>query len=68
MQVRVLQILGFRMRSAWLISRACWPTLASPISLFNSFLGTRAATESMTIISTALDFTSISAMRNASSP
>ena len=57
------------MRIAWLISRACRPTLVSPISLsWISFLGTRAATESMTMMSTALDLMSISAIRSPSSP
>ena len=52
----------------WLISRACRPTWESPISPSNSFCGTRAATESMTITSTALDLISISVMCMASSP
>ena len=68
MHVRVLLRLGLSTRRAWLISRACIPMLASPMSLFNSFFGTRAATLSMTIRSTALLFTSISAMRRPSSP
>ncbi len=67
MQVCVLAMVGLRMRSAWLISRACRPTCVSPISPSTSALGTSAATESMTMMSTALDFTSNSAMRSASS-
>ena len=41
------------LRSAWLISRACSPGRLSPISPSSSALGTSAATESMTITSTA---------------
>ena len=55
-------------RIAWLISRACRPTNESPISPSSSFFGTRAATESMTMTSTALLLTSISVMFIASSP
>ena len=69
MHVFDLLIVGLRIRSAWLISRACRPTFVSPISLsWISFLGTRAATESTTMMSTALDLMSISAIRRASSP
>ena len=53
---------------AWLISRACRPTCESPISPSSSFCGTRAATESITITSTALELISISVMCIASSP
>ena len=55
------------LRRAWLISRACTPTKLSPISPSISALGTSAATESMTMMSTALDMTSISAIWSASS-
>ena len=41
------------LRSAWLISRACSPMCASPISPSISALGTSAATESMTMRSIA---------------
>ena len=68
MQVLVFAISGLSTRRAWLMSRACWPTEGVPISLSVSFFGTRAATESMTMMSTALDLISISAMRRASSP
>ena len=68
MHVRVLLSDGLSTRSAWLMRRACIPMLGSPMSLFSSFLGTSAATESMTMRSTELDFTSISAIRSASSP
>ena len=54
-------------RSAWLISRACMPTKLSPISPSISALGTRAATESITMMSTAFERTSISAICSASS-
>ena len=56
------------LRSAWLISRACRPTWLSPISPSISARGTSAATESMTITSTALQRTSISAISSACSP
>ena len=49
-------------RSAWLISRAWMPTNVSPISPSISARGTSAATESITIMSTAFDITSISAI------
>ena len=55
------------LRRAWLISRACTPTNVSPISPSISALGTSAATESMTMMSTAFDSTSISAICRASS-
>ena len=67
-QVLVLEMVGLRMRNAWLIRRACKPTWESPMSPSTSFFGTRAATESMTMMSTAFDFTSISAIFSASSP
>ncbi len=66
--VRDLLIAAVSLRSDWLISRACRPTCESPISPSSSFLGTRAATESMTITSTAFDLMSISVMCIASSP
>ena len=68
MHVFVLAMVGLRMRSAWLMSRACRPTCESPISPSTSLRGTRAATESMTMMSTAFDLTSISAIFSASSP
>ena len=61
-------IAAVSLRSDWLMSRACRPTWESPISPSSSFLGTRAATESMTITSTALDLMSISVICIASSP
>ena len=67
MQVLVLAMVGLRMRRAWLIRRACRPTCESPISPSTSARGTRAATESMTMMSTAFDLTSISAIFSASS-
>ncbi len=48
--------------------RAWSPMKESPISPSSSFLGTRAATESMTITSMALERASVSAMLRASSP
>ena len=56
------------LRSAWLMSRACRPTKLSPISPSISARGTSAATESMTMMSTALLRTSISAISSACSP
>ncbi len=56
------------LRSAWLISRACRPTWLSPISPSSSALGTSAATESTTMMSTAPDLTSMSQISRASSP
>src|SRR5882672_4266466 len=46
-------------RRAWLMRRAWRPTWVSPISPSISALGTRAATESMTMMSTAPEGTSI---------
>ena len=56
------------LRSAWLISRACMPIVAMPISPSSSALGTRAATESITITSRAFERASVSQIDNASSP
>ncbi len=55
-------------RSAWLINRAWRPTWESPISPSISARGTRAATESMTRMSSAPDRISMSAISNACSP
>ena len=49
------------LRSAWLISRACRPGSESPMSPSISARGTSAATESITITSTASERTSVSA-------
>ena len=49
------------LRSAWLMSRACSPMWASPMSPSISALGVSAATESMTTRSTAPERVSISA-------
>ena len=56
------------LRSAWLISRACRPTWLSPISPSISARGTSAATESMTIRSSAPERISMSAISSACSP
>ncbi len=56
------------LRSAWLIIRACRPTNWSPISPSISARGVSAATESMTIRSTAPARTSTSAISSACSP
>ena len=55
-------------RSAWLISRACRPTWLSPISPSISARGTSAATESMTMMSSAPERISMSAISSACSP
>ena len=54
-------------RSAWLIRRAWTPTKLSPISPASSARGTSAATESITMMSSALHITSSSAICKASS-
>ena len=56
------------LRSAWLMRRAWRPTWLSPMSPSISALGTSAATESMTMMSTALERTSMSAISSACSP
>ena len=56
------------LRSAWLISRACRPMCASPMSPSISALGVSAATESTTIRSIAPVRTSVSAISSACSP
>ena len=56
------------LRSAWLISRACRPICASPISPSSSERGTSAATESTTSTSTAPERISTSAISSACSP
>ena len=56
------------LRSAWDISRACKPTWLSPISPSISARGTRAATESMTMMSRAPERMSMSAISSACSP
>jgi hypothetical protein len=56
------------LRSAWLIRRACRPTWLSPISPSISARGTRAATESMTMTSSAPERISMSAISSACSP
>ena len=53
---------------AALIKRAWAPTVVSPISPSSSALVTSAATESTTMSSSALERTSVSQMRRASSP
>ena len=64
----VLEITPVSLRSAWLISLACSPTKLSPMSPSISALGTSAATESMTTISTAPERTSASQISSACSP
>ena len=56
------------LRSAWLIRRAWRPTWESPISPSISALGTRAATESITMMSSAPDRMSMSVISRACSP
>ena len=59
--VSVLWATAVSLRSAWLMSRACRPMCASPMSPSISALGVSAATESMTTRSTAPERVSISA-------
>ena len=63
-----LLIEAVSLRSAWLISRACRPGSASPISPSSSAFGTSAATESITSTSTAPERTSVSQISSACSP
>ncbi len=56
------------LRSAWLMRRACRPICGSPISPSISAFGVSAATESITITSTAPERTSMSAISSACSP
>ncbi len=56
------------LRSAWLIRRACRPTWLSPISPSISARGTSAATESITMMSSAPERISMSAISSACSP
>src|SRR6266498_3666057 len=65
---RALEMIDVSLRNAALISRACAPTVASPISPSSSALVTSAATESTTITSRALERTRVSQIRSASSP
>ena len=66
--VLALARMAVSFRNAWLISRACMPMVAMPISPSSSALGTSAATESMTITSSALERASVSQIDSASSP
>jgi hypothetical protein len=66
--VRDFAIAPVSLRRAWLIRRAWRPTWLSPISPSISALGVSAATESITITSTALERTSMSAISRACSP
>ena len=67
-EVFVLLTIPASLRSAWLINRACKPICWSPISPSISARGTRAATESITITSTALERTSVSVISRDCSP
>ncbi len=64
----VFLMVAVSLRRAWLMRRACRPTWESPMSPSNSALGTRAATESTTTRSMALDRTRASAISRACSP
>ncbi|MNY29373.1 hypothetical protein D3C86_1634090 [compost metagenome] len=63
-----LPMVAVSFRRAWLMRRACRPTWVSPMSPSSSALGTRAATESTTIRSTAAERTRASAISRACSP
>ena len=67
-QVFDFDTIAVSFRSACDISRACKPICASPMSPSNSARGTSAATESTTIMSTAFDRISASAISSACSP
>jgi len=56
------------LRMAWLIRRACTPTLLSPMSPSSSDFGVSAATESTTTILTAPERTSVSTISSDCSP
>ena len=64
--LRLIEPVSFRI--AWLIKRACTPTLLSPISPSSSDFGVSAATESTTTMLTAPDLTNVSVISNACSP
>ena len=66
--VRALEMRAVSLRIAALIRRAWAPTVESPISPSSSCLVTRAATESSTITSMALERTRASQICRASSP
>ena len=66
--VSVLWAMAVSLRSAWLMSRACRPMCASPMSPSISAFGVSAATESMTTRSTAPERVSISQISSACSP
>ncbi len=66
--VLVLAMLAVSLRSACDMSRACNPIFESPMSPSISAFGVRAATESMTMMSMALDLISESAISSACSP
>jgi hypothetical protein len=67
-RVLVRLMLAVSLRSACDIRRACRPGSWSPISPSISALGVRAATESMTTMSTPPERTSMSAISSACSP
>ena len=66
--VPLFETMAVSFRRAWDIRRACRPICASPISPSISALGTRAATESMTMTSMAPERMSISVISRACSP
>src|SRR5580698_9505625 len=67
-QVRDLATMPVSLRSAWDMRRACKPIEGSPMSPSSSALGTRAATESTTMMSTLLERISVCAISRACSP
>ena len=67
-RVLALEIEAVSLRSAWLIRRACRPGSWSPISPSISARGVSAATESMTMMSTAPERTRVSVISSACSP
>ena len=63
-----LDTMPVSLRMAWLMSRAWMPMVGSPMSPSSSTLGTRAATESTTMMSMAPLRTSTSVISRACSP
>ena len=66
--VLVFEMLAVSLRNACDIKRACKPIFESPISPSISALGVNAATESITMMSIALERMSESAISSACSP
>src|SRR5947208_7056137 len=66
--VRAFEMSEVNLRNAALMSRACAPTVVSPISPSSSARVTSAATDSTTMTSSEFERINVSQMRSASSP